>query len=81
MSYEDKSLTCQDCGRAFVFTATQQSYLASKGLTKEPRRGPTCRDMQAAAPAAPVTAAPKLVGIEPVQRSAEGARAKDRRAR
>ena len=43
MNYEDKNLTCQECGQTFVFTADDQSYHAEKGYTNEPKRCPTCR--------------------------------------
>ena len=28
--YEDKTLTCQDCGEEFVFTAGEQEFYAEK---------------------------------------------------
>jgi len=43
MSFHDKSLQCSDCGIIFTFTAGQQKFFASKGLTNEPRRCPECR--------------------------------------
>ena len=43
MSYEDKNLTCQDCGSTFVFSADDQSYHAEKGYQNEPKRCPDCR--------------------------------------
>lgn len=41
--YNDKSLTCVDCGVTFTFTAGEQEFHASKGFTNEPRRCPECR--------------------------------------
>ena len=41
--YEDRNLTCQDCGASFVFTADDQQYHAQKGYTNEPKRCPSCR--------------------------------------
>lgn len=41
--YNDKSLTCVDCGVSFTFTAGEQEFHASKGFTNEPRRCPDCR--------------------------------------
>ena len=38
MSYEDKTLTCQNCGGPFVFSADDQSFHAEKGFTNEPKR-------------------------------------------
>ncbi|MFW6075904.1 MAG: zinc-ribbon domain containing protein [Chloroflexota bacterium] len=43
MSFDDKSLTCRDCGDTFVFTAGEQEFYAEKGFTNEPTRCPTCR--------------------------------------
>lgn len=43
MSYEDKTLTCQDCNTSFTFSADDQQYHAEKGYTNEPRRCPSCR--------------------------------------
>ena len=39
----DKTLSCQDCGASFVFTAGEQDFYAEKGFTNEPRRCPECR--------------------------------------
>ena len=43
MSYADKTLTCRDCGQAFVFSAGEQEFHASKGFSNEPGRCPDCR--------------------------------------
>jgi len=43
MSYQDRTLTCQDCGQSFTFSADDQQYHAEKGYTNEPKRCPTCR--------------------------------------
>ncbi len=43
MNYEDKTLTCQDCGQPFVFRAADESYHALKGFTNESKRCPSCR--------------------------------------
>ena len=43
MSYTDKILNCRDCGAAFTFTAGEQEFFASRGLTNEPSRCPECR--------------------------------------
>jgi CxxC-x17-CxxC domain-containing protein len=39
----DKIPACRDCGVDFVFTAGEQDFFASRGLTGEPGRCPTCR--------------------------------------
>lgn len=43
MSYQDKTLTCVDCGTQFTFGANEQEFYASRGLTNEPKRCPSCR--------------------------------------
>ena len=43
MTYQDRTLTCQECGQAFTFSADDQSYHAEKGYTNEPKRCPSCR--------------------------------------
>jgi len=43
MSFQDKSIQCSDCGTIFTFSAREQQFFASKGLTNEPRRCPQCR--------------------------------------
>jgi CxxC-x17-CxxC domain-containing protein len=48
VSYADKTLTCRDCGQAFVFTAGEQEFHASKGFTNEPGRCPDCRSARRA---------------------------------
>lgn len=35
--YENKILTCIDCGQEFEFTASEQDFFASKNLS-EPKR-------------------------------------------
>lgn len=41
--YQDRILTCRDCGQEFTFTAGEQEFFASKGLTNAPSRCPECR--------------------------------------
>jgi CxxC-x17-CxxC domain-containing protein len=41
--YSDRILTCRDCGRDFTFTAGEQEFYASRGLTNTPGRCPECR--------------------------------------
>lgn len=42
MPYTDKTLTCQDCGQSYSFSADDQEFFATKGYT-EPKRCPSCR--------------------------------------
>ncbi|MEN6411868.1 MAG: zinc-ribbon domain containing protein [Veillonellales bacterium] len=41
--FEDKTLTCRDCGVDFIFSASEQEFYAEKGFTNEPGRCPECR--------------------------------------
>lgn len=34
--FEDKTLTCVDCGKEFVFTAGEQEFYAEKEYQNEP---------------------------------------------
>ena len=43
MSFQDKTLTCADCGESFTFTADEQEFFQSKGYTNEPKRCLSCR--------------------------------------
>ena len=47
--FQDKTLTCRDCGREFVFTAGEQQFYQSRGLMNEPGRCPECRAARKAA--------------------------------
>ncbi len=42
MTYQDKSLTCADCGEEFTFSAEDQQFHASRGY-QDPKRCPSCR--------------------------------------
>ena len=41
--YEDKTITCADCGQPFTFTASEQAFYAEKGFSDSPKRCKTCR--------------------------------------
>ena len=41
--YQDKTLTCRDCGNEFVFSASEQAFFAEKGFQNDPTRCPACR--------------------------------------
>ena len=41
--YQDKTLTCKECGNEFVFTAGEQEFYAEKGFENEPQRCKDCR--------------------------------------
>ena len=42
--YEDKTLVCKECGKEFVFTASEQEFYAERGFQNEPQRCKSCRD-------------------------------------
>lgn len=41
--YSDKTLSCRDCGKEFVFTAGEQEFYATRGFQNEPSRCQECR--------------------------------------
>jgi len=43
---EDQSINCVDCGQQFLFTAGEQEFYASKGLTNAPTRCKACREVR-----------------------------------
>ena len=48
MITSDRSLTCRDCNKQFVFTASEQDFFAQKGFTQDPGRCPECREARKA---------------------------------
>ena len=48
MSYQDKMLTCVDCGTQFAFTANEQAFYAERGFANEPKRCYSCRQSRKA---------------------------------
>ncbi len=43
MPLTDQTLYCRDCNQEFTFTAGEQEFYASRGLTNAPSRCPECR--------------------------------------
>ncbi|MBI4084383.1 MAG: zinc-ribbon domain containing protein [Candidatus Levybacteria bacterium] len=43
MAFQDQSLTCRDCGKEFVWTASEQEFYQKKGFENAPVRCPECR--------------------------------------
>ncbi|MGI5922190.1 MAG: zinc-ribbon domain containing protein [Syntrophomonadaceae bacterium] len=41
--FQDKTLVCKDCGREFLFSASEQDFYAEKGFENEPGRCLECR--------------------------------------
>jgi CxxC-x17-CxxC domain-containing protein len=48
MAFEEKKLTCSDCGATFAFTVEEQELFKTKGYTNEPKRCPSCREARKA---------------------------------
>ncbi|MBI3972295.1 MAG: translation initiation factor IF-3 [Chloroflexi bacterium] len=48
LSYQDRTITCSDCGKPFVFTAGEQAFYAEKGFGTGPKRCKQCRDARRA---------------------------------
>lgn len=77
LSYEDRTITCVDCGKPFIFTAGEQAFFAEKGFGGGPKRCPQCRAARRAereggapAPARP----PGAPGIAPAGAPPSGPR-------
>ena len=43
MAFEDKTLTCMDCGQPFTHSGEDQQFFSQKGYLNEPKRCPSCR--------------------------------------
>lgn len=43
MELQDKTLTCKDCMKEFIWTAGEQKFFADKGLNNPPSRCVECR--------------------------------------
>lgn len=43
MAFEDRTLTCKECGKPFTFSASEQEFYAEKGFQNDPARCPDCR--------------------------------------
>ncbi|HYM82749.1 MAG TPA: zinc-ribbon domain containing protein [Candidatus Dormibacteraeota bacterium] len=41
--FQDRTISCRDCGEDFVFSSGEQAFFASKGLQNDPQRCPSCR--------------------------------------
>jgi CxxC-x17-CxxC domain-containing protein len=48
--YQDKTITCIDCGADFTFTADEQEFYASHQLGHEPKRCKPCREKRKSMP-------------------------------
>jgi hypothetical protein len=87
VAYADKTLTCVECKKEFLFSARDQEFHASKGFTNEPKRCPACRQVRRAARgeatngnAAPVYTGPRARGgARPVRGPARNGRPRRQR--
>jgi len=43
VAFEDRTLTCRDCGQSFLFSVGEQEFFQAKGLQNIPGRCPSCR--------------------------------------
>ncbi|MDO8551897.1 MAG: zinc-ribbon domain containing protein [bacterium] len=43
MAFTDQTLKCRDCGKDFVWTASEQEFYQQKGFTNAPTRCADCR--------------------------------------
>ena len=41
--FQDKVLTCADCGDEFTWSAVEQAFFKEKGMTSEPKHCKYCR--------------------------------------
>lgn len=48
MAFQDQKLTCRDCGKEFVWTASEQEFYQQKGFENAPVRCPECRALKKA---------------------------------
>jgi len=53
MEFQDKVLTCIDCGATFVFTAGEQLFFHDKQFKNEPKRCKACKSKRVAILGAP----------------------------
>ncbi len=53
MEYQDRSLTCVDCGAEFIWTAGEQVFFADKQFKNEPKRCKDCKGKRASRPSGP----------------------------
>jgi CxxC-x17-CxxC domain-containing protein len=50
MEFQDKVLTCRECGKEFLFSAGEQAFYAEKGFQHQPSRCRDCRGAQRSGP-------------------------------
>jgi CxxC-x17-CxxC domain-containing protein len=58
MEFQDRVLTCTDCGADFVFTAGEQIFFRDKNFKNQPKRCKNCKSKRVA-----VLTPPQAMGI------------------
>ncbi|MEK7533782.1 MAG: zinc-ribbon domain containing protein [Patescibacteria group bacterium] len=48
MAFQDQTLICRDCGKEFVWTASEQEFYQQKGFQNAPVRCASCRALKKA---------------------------------
>jgi hypothetical protein len=48
MEFQDRILSCVDCGTEFIWTAGEQQFFADKNFKNEPKRCKACKGKRAA---------------------------------
>ena len=48
MAFQDQTLQCRDCGKDFIWTASEQEFYQQKGFQNSPVRCPSCRSLKKA---------------------------------
>lgn len=51
MEFQDRILSCVDCGAEFTWTAGEQQFFADKHFRNEPKRCKACKAKKASRPA------------------------------
>jgi CxxC-x17-CxxC domain-containing protein len=51
MEFQDRVLTCMDCGSEIIWTAGEQQFFADKNFKNEPKRCKACKGKRASRPA------------------------------
>jgi CxxC-x17-CxxC domain-containing protein len=50
MEFQDRILSCVDCGTEFIWTAGDQQFFSDKNFKNEPKRCKACKAKRAARP-------------------------------
>ncbi len=46
MAFQDQTLVCKDCGKEFIWTASEQEFYQQKGFENAPVRCQECRALK-----------------------------------